>query len=743
MRTEFITSRVRPIKKLFVIEPNDYQAFEILFKAIQEEIDVIQNLIFINDEDLWAEVTKEFVKRSDPDVILNLSELDDDKLSLHFGIISIRPIGNSLNIQKFCTHLVSFTNRPPYFDLFGMNKEEDLVVLSAKKLENTPEALLSCINYGLYPKIELGLSIFRNLKPNFISKPSEAIALIFNNDGKYSHLGALIGGVGGSGHGSSIYEIDYNEENIFSGQDSKYFFISEKNDFKTISYFWNTRSYYNYSKLAWVPVNFLNDVEVLVDEKTTFVCFNQDVKNLISDKYPSANIISPSRLYFMGRNERWTFLKYSQTVNIENNSITVHHPAEKTFGTMGISVLEISGFDECRFPKRRSIGNLFSDNKSNIIFEERFQRVSEIGIAKYILTTTLIHPEPIHLDIFLPSFKNMINHIFEDIGYTIKSTQKGAILQQAVNLVGGLNSLDSIAENKMFNLLVSLTPKERTDKIVKKALEDAKDVADKLTSDNILEIIAEIKNKGGVSFPSVTCSVEEMFSRVSIKQLERLAFLPIIQKLYNQKVLLRGKKFQCPHCSSNIWIQIDEIKRINYCFECNNEVDIPIYQIDKQDTDYFKLNQLFVRAVDQGQLSTMLVLNLFFKQNYYGFEYQSNLEVFENDKLITDIDLLIKLNKRIGIIECKSESGFAEKQVMELVQIATKMQFDFIGFSTLLSSSSQEVLDIIEILEGLSLKIPAFIFTKEALFKPEYDIIHKYFEVRASNIFPMGPIIIE
>lgn len=73
------------------------------------------------------------------------------------------------------------------------------------------------------------------------------------------------------------------------------------------------------------------------------------------------------------------------------------------------------------------------------------------------------------------------------------------------------------------------------------------------------------------------------------------------------------------------------------------------------------------------------------------FDYQSNLEVYEGKNLNTDIDLLIKIGKKIGIAECKSTSGFTESQVNELIKIASKMQCDFIAFSSLIDAIDENL----------------------------------------------------
>jgi len=746
MRTEYISTRIRPIKKLFIIELNDYDSFAKIFTEIQDEIDIIQNLIFVNDDELWTQSNKDFIKRSDPDIILNLSKLDDDKLSIHFGISSVKPVTDQYKIGRFGTNLFSFLRRPDYLDKIGSDKDESINVFSASKLANDEESLFACINYGLFQKeIEplLPITIFKELQVTYLTQKSELINMIFENEKKFIHLTTDISSFAGFGHGSSIYEVNYNKERVFDNK-KRYFFISEKNDFKTITYFWNTRSYYSSSNLAWIPIEIIEDIKLLVDTETIFICFDKIIESKIRKIFSTASIIQPIRLYFSGRNESWAYFEHKQIINITDCEVIIQHPIEKSFsdfGSMGAFVLETSGLKEFAYPKRRNIGNLFSKKGyGHEMFAERFQRISEYGLSKYILEVSPLKAEDISELITLPTFNEVIKHLFEDVGYSIKSTPKSSILEQTVNLFGGVSELSIIATKHIFELLVSLTPKVRTEKVVKKLLDGS---LEKITSDNVLEIIAELREKGGVNFPTPILTVEEIIEKTQLAKDEKKKIFPIIQKLYDQRIFLRGKFFECPFCNSKLWIQIDEINRVNYCVECSNLVNLPVYLNNKQDSDYFRLNQLIARAVDQGQLSTILLLNLFFQQKYRAFEYQSNLEVFKGNNLITDIDLLIKIGIKIGIAECKSTSGFTEKQIDDLIKIASNMQFDFIAFSSLVDSISPEIVNLIELLNKKSLNIPAFIFTNEILFKPQSNLIGKHFELWHSENFHVGPIVIK
>lgn len=55
MRSEFIQTSIRPIKKLFIIDDFNYISFENIFLKIKNEIDIIQNLLFVNNNELWSQ----------------------------------------------------------------------------------------------------------------------------------------------------------------------------------------------------------------------------------------------------------------------------------------------------------------------------------------------------------------------------------------------------------------------------------------------------------------------------------------------------------------------------------------------------------------------------------------------------------------------------------------------------------------------------------------------------------------
>jgi len=734
-RTETITTKIRPIKKMFVIDSDNFRSFNHLFLKIQEDVDIISNLLFVNDDYLWSDSAYDFVSRSDPDIIINLSSLEDDKLSSHFRIFTVKPSPDQYKIEMFCTQLISFQNKPRIFDNFSFDENKEIYVLSAAMLEYTPESLFVCINYGFAEDKfleHIKFSVFKNLKINKICNFNVAIKNIFSKD-KYINFLTSIIDFASTGNGHSIYDIEYNEKDIFTGK-NKYLFISEFNDFKSISYFWNTRSYYSYSNLAWLPDIFLPEITSINDNNVVFVCFTDLIARKISELYPSNEIFKPDRLYFHTRNTRWRFFEHTQTVNIMDDKLKIYHPYEKSFGSMGAFVFEIGGLKEFLLPKFKEIGNLFSYS-SLPGFDKKFQhRISSRGLANYYSRFELLHQfirEDLYNVVKLPKFDDVVKYIFNEANLDYSKTLKTSILNQTLNIFGELGDLNVLSDKTMFNLLFSLTPLIRTEKVIRGLISSENE------QNELLEEVSKIRDEGGLEIPNVIHTLDDIISMGKINKDKKDNYINLLQSLYNKNIFLRGKYFECPYCNSKVWLQINSIKRKNHCPECNNKIDIPVVG-----DDFYRLNHLIIRAIDQGQLATLLLLYFLFKQNFY-MDFISNIEVKKEGKTITDIDLFVKLDKRIGIIESKSKGGFEERQIDELLDIAIALKCDFAGFSTLLDCNDQRIKDAFNYIQKKSCKIPIFIITGENLFVPKEKMISPFFEpCNFANKYPVGPLLV-
>ncbi|HFW4539266.1 TPA: hypothetical protein ACIBRN_003554, partial [Salmonella enterica subsp. enterica serovar Lansing] len=84
MQESFATTKVRPIRKVFIINENDFCTFNMIVKHLMGEIDGIYNLIFESSPIIFESNITEFVNRFDPDIVINYSTLDDIALAKNF-----------------------------------------------------------------------------------------------------------------------------------------------------------------------------------------------------------------------------------------------------------------------------------------------------------------------------------------------------------------------------------------------------------------------------------------------------------------------------------------------------------------------------------------------------------------------------------------------------------------------------------------------------------------------------------
>lgn len=149
-----------------------------------------------------------------------------------------------------------------------------------------------------------------------------------------------------------------------------------------------------------------------------------------------------------------------------------------------------------------------------------------------------------------------------------------------------------------------------------------------------------------------------------------------------------------------------------------------------------------IRSIDQGQLSTLLLLNIIKKQAFRVFDYVVNVEMFRNGKVLSDADILFRLGKKIGIAECKSSRSFPVEQIDSMIDVIKKMGFDFGLFSCFLPADSPELIESIEYIRAKNLNFPILIFTREVLFSEEPLRMYRYLGVSADDRYLKGPVLV-
>lgn len=741
VRTTFVTTSIRPFKKIFVVNPDDLSAFETIISSISDEVDQIFNLIIPLDKLFYLDSTKEFISRCDPDILFNLTEESSAELEHHFQVKTVKPDPDVWRLSKFGTKLMSFSTVPIWASKFGATAPSS--VFATTELLNTPESLLFGVNFGCVPEVEkfhLETSIFKDTSISDISELPDLEKDIFGHEKKFCHLTTHIGF--GGGGGSSVWEIDYNREqylqkgiSVFSGSSTNLAFLY---------YFWNSRAYNPFSNLVWIPTELLSKFRdsISAQKYVTFYVAENDSRNFIKELFEAPHIVVVDRYHFSGAKTRWQCFDHSQTVQVSGDNIYLQHPAEKTFSDIGIGafVIEVQGISECTYPVKASFWDLYNPKARDWqMLQEHFKRVSRKGLAAYSFNINFDN-SPVGLEFPLRSFRQVMEHLFKSKNIEIHDTPKSRLLSQLVNLIGGLENADDICKKHIFDLIYSSSPTVKTEVALKKLFPGLKGG----DQDSKVEAVSKAVEKGTVELSVIFATADDLYNKAkqADNSLQKTSFFSTFQTLYDRRVFLRGKHFDCPMCASKVWLPLETLSSSNYCPDCGNLITIPVHTNGAVDKDKYRLNQLLVRAIDQGQLSTLLLLNVLKKQSFRVFDFIANVEMLREGEVFSDADVLFRIGRKLGIAECKSARNFPTEQIDSMIQVIEDLKLDFGIFSCLLSADSVDLADSIEYIRSKNLKFPILIISRDVLFSPTKVKLHRYLEVLSSEKFLTGPIIV-
>ena len=743
MRTTFVTTSIRPFKKIFIVKPDDTTAFETICIALAGEIDQICNLIIPLDPFFYLDSTKEFVMRYDPDILFNLTDESDAELEERFQVKTVRPDSDNWKMAKFGTPLMEFSAIPIWSGRFGATFSTS--VYATNQLLNTPESLLHSVNFGYVSDVEelyLQDTIFNDISINDTTEIQDLGESIFDHEKKFCHLTTHIGF--GEGGGSSVWEIDYNRDCYF--QKGISIFIGSSSNLPFLYYFWNSRAYNPRSNLVWIPTELLNNLRdaISAQENVRFYVGDNSAKNLIEELFEGSSVVIVERYYFSGAKTRWQCFDHSQTAQISGDICYVQHPVEKTFFGIGIGtfVIEVQGISECLYPVRATFWELYHPKTRDCqIFQDRFKRIGRRGLAACSINLSFDN-SPIWVEFPLPSFWQVMSHLFTSKNIEIRETPKSRLLLQLVNLIGGLENADEICQKHIFDLLCSSSPTVRTEASIKKLFPNQK--AD--DHESRVETVSRAVEDGTVEVAAVFATADDLFTKAkeTNTSLKKPDFLATLQTIYDRRVFLRGKHFDCPMCASKVWFPLERLSSFNYCHDCGNLINLPVHiNGTTADKDKYRLNQLLVRAIDQGQLSTLLLLNLLKKQAFRVFDYATNVEMLRGENVFSDADILFRIGKKLGIAECKSSRNFSEEQVDSMIEVVKQLNFDFGIFSCLLSASCPELAESVKYIRSKNLDFPILIITQEVLFSSEKVKLYRYLEVLITEKFRTGPVVIK
>ncbi len=333
-----------------------------------------------------------------------------------------------------------------------------------------------------------------------------------------------------------------------------------------------------------------------------------------------------------------------------------------------------------------------------------------------LIISNLLGIDPLIYDVSLPNDKLVLKTLFEEHKLRLIETNGSQIVEQIINLINGSENLKILNEERIFRLLVDLAPK-RIRRIVRDIL---KKIGKAIPEGHLESLISENISPITTINSNVYISTKDLLARFPENYREKYGHL--LQELYKNRILLRGKSFKCPHCNSTLWYSLSALNDDLKCYCCGNNIILPFLIGSTALEDSFKLNELVCNAVDQGILPVLLTANYLFRQKFCGKRFLFNYKIFDENMegQLSEVDIIFTIGKLIGIAEVKADRGFDDyNQIDRLLDISARIDANFVLFSTLKSKNSDEVQDLLNYLKNKEIDTSVFILTKEVLFEKE------------------------
>jgi hypothetical protein len=168
---------------------------------------------------------------------------------------------------------------------------------------------------------------------------------------------------------------------------------------------------------------------------------------------------------------------------------------------------------------------------------------------------------------------------------------------------------------------------------------------------------------------------------------------PVVAKLVQRGILLRGMSFRCEACHLLRWYPMSQIGETMECAGCLKTIQPPV-----RAPISFKLNELVARAVDQGSIPVLLTQRLLSTHTIKHALALFGIEVTKEGRQV-DVDFMTTYEGYLLLAECKEfKNGVAAKQIREtieqlsnLVKVAIDVGAPVVLLSTLLPDTPPEL----------------------------------------------------
>jgi len=326
-------------------------------------------------------------------------------------------------------------------------------------------------------------------------------------------------------------------------------------------------------------------------------------------------------------------------------------------------LLNREGFLPTKFPGVNSLLSGYTlpqieKEKIQIIWARASRGNLTITSSKYIVRT-----------LRLPTPSDLFTLLFQQQGWQVRQDEKGRYYQGMLQLAGGLSSLSILRE----------------------------EISSKLLGHSDFQ--------KGTAF--TTNQMKKNFKLGKKKE----ELKQLISDLALKSILLRGYTLRCTNCDLEQWYAIQDAREKMTCKGCLSQ-----FQMDPDIRLSYRLNELFIRGIEQGGRTVLLTILLLKNTVRNSLIWDVGYKLTDKNGEV-DIDFVAMADSHLIMGECKDSIGDPEKlkpQLKKDVYTAKKANADMFILSTLNEEMPQEIQELIQELEKET-DLPIYTFTRDNL----------------------------
>jgi hypothetical protein len=319
---------------------------------------------------------------------------------------------------------------------------------------------------------------------------------------------------------------------------------------------------------------------------------------------------------------------------------------------------------------------------------------SRYGVSLLAMTADRPH----YIDFSLPSEWRTIELFFSARGYDIRLSKPGIYANALIELVDGLQNMDSLASKPAYLLLDTLALKS-TKKLAQRITKELGLSDDTATEIQPLledmEIVPELKRIPKTYHQLVNGPL----------QTYRKTLLGLLTQLSEHQVIRRGFYLTCPNCGTPSWYPLQNIQESVTCSGCSYKFPLPVEYPEGSGGEIqweYTLNTLVNRAMDQDVLPAVLALHHLTKDKQ-SCCIVPGLELLRSGDVKGEFDFIFVSDQQVFAGECKAGREIGDKD-LKTARLAANLSIHHFYFCTVAEFSDASEQRIEELRHELATK---------------------------------------